>query len=147
MRVLALDPGERRVGIAVSDPNGSIAVPVGVYLRRGKDDGSELAAVAQREAAELIVVGLPISLDGTEGPQALLARRFGATIAAESCLPVVFWDERYSTKEATRLAIEAGGSRRKRKAGIDARAATVMLQDYLDCHRAPASLDESLNTD
>jgi putative Holliday junction resolvase len=139
VRVLALDPGERRVGIAVSDPNGAIAVPVGIYLREGKCDGVKLAAAAQREFAELIVVGLPLTLDGTEGPQAQLARRLGAMIAAASTLPVVFWDERYSTKEAMRLAIESGGSRRRRRAGLDANAATVMLQDYLDCHRQPTS--------
>jgi putative holliday junction resolvase len=141
MRVLALDSGERRVGVAVSDPNGRIAVPVGVYLRQGKADGSELAAIAKREGADLIVIGLPLMLDGGEGPQSVLARRFGDIIATESSVPVVFWDERYSTKEATRLAIESGLSRRRRKTRLDANAAAVMLQDYLDCHRGSAEAE------
>src|SRR5436305_1569928 len=102
MRILGIDPGEARVGLAVSDPNGSIAVPTGVFLRKGPGDASELAEIARREEAELIVVGLPLSLDGSVGPQARRAQRLGKALAAASGVAVIFWDERFSSHQATR---------------------------------------------
>jgi putative holliday junction resolvase len=142
MRVLALDPGERRVGIAVSDPRGVIAVPHSVFARQGKADAADLAALAQREGAEIIVVGLPLSLDGSSGPQAKLAERFGRAVQAASGLPIVFWDERFSSREASRRAVEAGMSRRRRRAPQDAAAAAIILQDYLDCQPRPADPEQ-----
>jgi putative holliday junction resolvase len=133
MRILGVDPGEKRIGIAISDPGGRIAVPVKVY-ERGRETARELGALAQREEAQLIVVGLALRLDGTAGTQAERARRFGRELQAASGIPVVFWDERFSTHEAGRLLLDSGGSRRRRKAALDAAAATVILQDYLDCH-------------
>jgi putative Holliday junction resolvase len=142
VRILALDPGERRVGLAVSDPGGHVAVPLAVYVRRGRGDADALAAIAARECAEAIVVGLPLRLDGSRGPQAIRAERFGRAVAAVSGLPVVFWDERFSTREAERLNAESGMSRARRRTSVDATAATVILQDYLDCH--PGSTDRAL---
>jgi putative Holliday junction resolvase len=137
MRILAIDPGEARVGIAVSDPRGVMAVPIGVYVRRGGQDVAELAAIARREGAESIVVGLPLRLDGSIGVQARRAQRLGRAIEAASGLPVVFWDERFSSREATRLMIESGSSRQRRRRDQDAVAATIILQAYLDSS-APA---------
>jgi putative Holliday junction resolvase len=134
MRLLGIDPGEARVGLAVSDPRGVIAVPVGVYARRGEGDTEALADIARREGAETIVVGLPLRLDGTAGPQARRARRLGRALEAASGLPVVFWDERFSSREATRRMIEAGVSRHRRRTDQDAAAAAIILQEYLDCH-------------
>jgi putative Holliday junction resolvase len=138
MRVLGIDPGEARVGIAVSDPRGIVAVPVGTFARRGDGDAAALADIARQEGVEAIVVGLPLRLDGTAGPQARRARRLGRALAAASGLPVVFWDERFSSREATRLMIEAGTSRRRRQTDQDATAAAIILQEYLDCHPQPA---------
>jgi putative Holliday junction resolvase len=136
VRILGIDPGERRIGIAVSDPEGRLAVPVAVYARHGKGAAADIAATARRELAELIVVGLALNMDGSRGLQAERAERFGRALHTASRIPVVFWDERLSTREAARLMLESGASRRRRKADLDAASATVILQDYLDCHAA-----------
>jgi len=145
MRVLGIDPGERRIGIAVSDPGGRLAVPVSVYERRGKEAVRDVAAIAQREETRLIVVGLALSLDGTHGPQAERAARFGRALQAASGIPVVFWDERFSTREAGRLMIESGVSRRRRKTNLDAASAAVILQEYLDCHSSTGCTDPPMD--
>jgi putative Holliday junction resolvase len=138
MRLLGIDPGEARVGIAVSDPRGVVAVPVGVYTRKGEGDAAALSAIARREGAEAIIVGLPLRLDGSEGLQARRARRLGRALATVSGLPVVFWDERFSSREATEALIQSGARRRQRRAQQDAVAATIILQEYLDCHPQPS---------
>lgn len=134
MRILGIDPGEVRVGIAISDPRGVVAVPVGVYQRSEDGNPDSLARLAQAENVEMIVVGLPLSLDGSIGPQARRARRFARAIETASGLPVVFWDERFTTQQAGRAMIEAGASRKRRRSAADATAATILLQEYLDCH-------------
>lgn len=133
MRILGIDQGETRVGVAISDPRGSIAVPIGVYPRNGTGDPQGIASLARGESVELIVVGLPLSLDGSIGPQARRAQRFGLAVQTFSGLPVVFWDERFSTQRATRVMIESGASRKRRRHTADATAATIILQEYLDC--------------
>jgi putative holliday junction resolvase len=143
VRILGIDPGEARVGLALSDPNGRIAVPSGVFQRKGRNDAIELAAVAHREEAELIVVGLPLSLDGSTGPQARRARKFGNALRMASGLPVIFWDERFSSRQATQFMVESGTSRRRRKSDRDATAAAIILQDFLDSHPDP---DRSIST-
>ena len=147
MRLLGIDPGEVRVGLAVSDPNGRVAVPVGVYVRQGAGDAAQLAAIAQREGAEMIIVGLPLSLDGTAGPQARRARRLGRAISTAGGLPVIFWDERFSSREATRIMVETGASRRRRKTDRDAAAAALILQDYLDYHPRPGGPESQFPDD
>jgi putative Holliday junction resolvase len=132
------------VGLAVSDPRGVIAVPLGIYERKGDGDAAELAAIAGREQAELIVVGLPLSLDGAVGPQARRARRLGRAIETASALPVVFWDERFSSREASRVMVESGTSRRRRRTDLDATAATIILQEYLDCHPRNPTVDHQV---
>lgn len=136
---LAVDVGSVRIGLAVSDPAGRTAVPVGA-LRRGPGDCEEVLAEAQQRDCAEIVVGLPVSLSGQEGPAATAARAFASELAGRTAIPVRLVDERLSTVTATeRLA--AGGTRgrrgRTRASGkVDASAAAVFLQAALDAEAA-----------
>jgi len=136
VRCLGVDVGEKRVGLAISDPNGQVAVPLRT-LHRTAPDGviDEIAALAAEEQVAGIVVGLPLSLDGTVGPQAESVQEFVRQLLVVVDVPVTLWDERLSTVQAQQLLRRDGpGSRasRKDKGRIDAMAATVILQDYLD---------------
>ncbi len=139
MRVLGLDLGKRRVGVAVSDPDGTIATP----LMQFRADGREGIVAAVRrlvaeQGAERVVVGLPLHADGTAGEQARWTRDVAAALAEALDVPVATWDERFSTDEADAILDRAGGhvrgrkSRRDRQARRDMVAAAVILQDYLD---------------
>jgi putative Holliday junction resolvase len=133
MRLIALDVGERRIGVAVSDPTGTLATPHSVIQRRSK--AKDFAAVARLVAelgAEQVVVGLPLSLNGEVGPQARRVTRYARALAQTLDVPVELYDERYSTVTADELLAESG---RKRRVPIDAAAAAVILQDYLESHR------------
>ncbi|PRQ04122.1 putative Holliday junction resolvase [Enhygromyxa salina] len=138
MRALALDVGSKTIGIAVSDAGGSMAHAREVLRRAGtKADAPAICARARELEAELIVVGLPLELDGSEGHRARLVRRFitaleAALEAAGAELGVVTWDERFSTSAAERTLLEADLSRAKRKRTIDAVAAQFILQGWLD---------------
>ena len=136
MRVLALDVGERRIGVAVSDPGGSLARPLRT-LRRGsrQEDFAAIAALVAEQDAGLVVVGKPLSLDGTEGPQARRVARYAEALAAHLPVRVVLWDERFTTTEAQEILRRRTKERqrRARAAGeVDAIAAAVILQGYLD---------------
>jgi putative holliday junction resolvase len=122
MIVLAVDPGEARAGCAVSDPTGTIATPIGVVE---PPDPAAVAALATERAAELVVVGLPVSLDGTEGAQARSARAFRDALAELVAVPVETYDERLTTRLATSTA-RAGAD-----APPDALAAAHLLESYL----------------
>ncbi|HEY8491554.1 MAG TPA: Holliday junction resolvase RuvX [Dehalococcoidia bacterium] len=136
MRVIGLDVGERRIGVAISDPDERLAVPLQVLERRGpRRDVAAVAELAERESAGRIVLGLPLSLSGEEGPQAREVRRFGQALAAALPVPVEYWDERLSTVEADRLLAAAGERGRRRRGWRDAVAASIVLQAYLDAHR------------
>jgi len=140
MRTLGLDVGDKRIGIAISDPHGRIAVPVRTYQRRGAGDIATLIELAGREDVQRIVVGLPYSLDGTIGPQARLSERFAAQLRATGTIEVVLWDERFTSREAD-LQMRAAGKRgKKAKAERDAVAASIILQTYLDSHGAASLL-------
>jgi putative Holliday junction resolvase len=126
--------GERRVGIAVSDDDGRLASPLQVLERReAARDFQRLADVVREQRAARLVVGLPRTLAGEIGPQARRVQRWTARLAPYLQVPIVYWDERYSTAEAYRRVGAAGRSRRR--APIDAVAAAVILQDYLDSDR------------
>jgi putative Holliday junction resolvase len=130
MRILALDVGERRIGVAVSDPTGMLATPHGVIHRRSK--AQDFAAVARLVAelgAERVVVGLPLSLNGDVGPQARRVTRYAQALARALPVPLELYDERYSTVTADELLAEGG--RKRRRTPIDAAAAAVILQEYL----------------
>ena len=136
LRVLGLDVGERRIGVAVSDPTGTIVSPVTAIRRVSQEaDIRAVTALAGEYDAEAIVVGLPISLNGRLGPQARLVREFIRSLSKESPVPVHSHDERFSTVEAERLLREAGHAPSREKGLRDSAAASVILQAYLDAKR------------
>lgn len=131
--ILALDPGERRIGVAISDELGMLARPLEVIVRRAwAVDLRRLELLVREHGVERIVVGWPISTSGERGPAARRAERFAARVADLVPKPVELWDERYSTMEARLLLRQ---KRRAKDAPVDAAAAAVMLQHYLDEHR------------
>ena len=143
-RVLGLDFGTRRVGAAVSDPRRVIATPLEVYERRDPArDSSHYQAIAREHDVDRIVIGLPLHTGGGESESSTLARRWGAWLAAETGLPVLFFDERYTTVDADDVLRSAGIKLKDRKAKRDMLAARILLQNYLDAGcpegEAPAS--------
>ncbi len=131
MRTLGLDVGDRRVGVAISDPDGHIAVPLRTLQRSVVDDVvKSIAGLVAEEDVSSIVVGLPLRMDGTVGTQAESVKEFVRQLLAAVGVPVTLWDERLSTVQADQL-LRSGGSR-KRKAEQDALAAAIILQGYLD---------------
>lgn len=136
MRVLALDLGSARIGVAVSDAGGILASPRTVLSRSGQRarDHDRIAALVAEEEAGLVVVGLPLSLDGGEGPAATAARSEAAELAAVLPVPVELHDERLSTVTASRLLAERGLDGRARRKVVDQAAAAVILQAWLDGH-------------
>ena len=138
MRTLGLDVGERRIGIAVSDPEGRLAVPMGTHERRGGDDAAALIDLAQREEAGRIVVGLPLSLDGSQSTQTEAASAFAERLRERGDVDVVLWDERLSSREADHHLRASGRRGKDAKARRDSIAATIILQAYLDSQRGGA---------
>ena len=131
-RIVALDPGARRIGVAVSDPLGITAQPYGTLDATAHDLDQQLGDLVREVAAELIIVGLPVGLKGTEGPAAREARAFAQRVGEATGLPVKLHDERLTTVTAERVLLEAGLRRERRRAARDRVAAAVLLQSYLD---------------
>jgi putative Holliday junction resolvase len=132
---MGLDLGERRIGVALGDPTGFLASALEVLPSRGRArDVASVREIAAREGAEEIVVGVPVNMDGSRGPQAEKSHRFGAALEAAG-LTVVYWDERLTTVEAQRYLRDGGMSRQTRRETIDAAAAAILLQSYLDYRR------------
>ncbi len=137
-RYLGVDYGERRVGLAVSDPSGIIATPVRTAEVRSDSEAVEAVCVAARETeAERIVVGDPVNMDGTHGMMSKKVAAFVDRLRQATDVPVVLWDERLSTGLVERAMLEADLSRRKRKRARDKLAAQVILQGYLDAQAQP----------
>src|SRR5688500_4714097 len=137
-RLLGVDLGSKRIGLALSDETGFLASPYSILESKGRArDAAAVAEVAKASGADTIVLGLPLSLSGDEGPQADKARRFGDALAKHA-LEVHFWDERLTTLEAQRYLRDAGMRRAKRAQTLDAAAAAILLQSYLDARRARA---------
>ena len=132
-RVMSLDVGDKTVGIAVSDATFAIATPVET-LRRKKfaADVERLKALVARHNAGAFVVGLPINMDGSEGPRCQSVRAFANNLLARIDLPLAFWDERLSTAAVTRTMLEADLSRARRAELVDKLAAAYILQGFLD---------------
>jgi len=146
MRILGLDVGERRIGVAVADQRVRVALPVAVVERRELPaDLDAIARLAQDQGAEAIVIGLPISLNGSLGSQAEVVKAFGRELSARLSLPIEYWDERLSTVEAQRRLTSAGKKGPKAKAQRDALAAAIVLQSYIDgqAQGSPSSPFES----
>ena len=135
-RVLAVDPGSKRVGVAVSDPSGTIAQALVTVPAEPLDTlAARLGEIARREEAVSIVVGLPRRMDGSEGPEAKSARSLAQALRKGTRLPVALVDERLTTVAAERAMIEGGARRAKRKASVDQVAAALLLQSHLDSKR------------
>jgi putative Holliday junction resolvase len=141
MKLLALDVGDRRVGVAVSDAAGLLANPLVVIRRASKaEDFRRIARLVREQEAEGLVIGHPLNADGSAGPQARRVERYAAALEGALQeeglnLPTVLWDEYMSTQRAQEIMIEAGRSARNRQGRIDAVAAAVILQDYLEEQR------------
>lgn len=136
MRVLAVDPGTRRVGLAISDPTGTIAQPLTTIEAEPRETlAARLAAVAREMDAARIVVGLPRRMDGSFGPEAKAARDLAAEVRAASKLRVELVDERLTTAAAEKSLLESGMRRDRRRANIDRVAAALLLQSFLDRKR------------
>src|SRR5579863_1963127 len=136
-RLIGLDPGSRTIGVALSDVGLSLSSPYGA-IRRGKlrDNAAEIVAIARKEGAGGLVVGLPLSMDGSAGPAAQAARDWALALSEAAGLPTALWDERLSSAAVNRLlTAEADLSRRRRAAAVDRMAAAWMLQAALDASR------------
>ncbi len=133
MRILAVDPGTKRVGLAVSDPTGTIATALATIPATPADTlPARIAMVARDQEAKRIVVGLPLRLDGRRGPEAAAAEQLAGAVRKESGLPVETVDERMTTAAAERSLIEGGVRRAERRSSIDRVAAVILLQGHLD---------------
>lgn len=137
MRKLALDVGDVRIGLATSDVMGIIASGYETYVRKGSNaDYEYIAEFCRTHSVDGVVVGLPVNMDGTEGPRVEITRAFAEELKPYlGGIPIVFQDERLTTVQAERMLIQGGVRRDKRKKVIDKVAATLILQAYLDSHR------------
>jgi putative Holliday junction resolvase len=137
-RLVGLDLGEKTIGIALSDTGRTIASPFGARPRTNfAKDAAYLLAMMQEHGAGGIVVGLPLNMNGSEGPSAQSARAFARNLAARSNLPILLWDERLSTAAVTRTLLEADASRSRRSKLVDKMAAAWLLQGALDAINHP----------
>lgn len=140
MRALGIDLGSKRIGVAVSDLSGSIASPLTVVQRSKsrRHDHERLAALVRDEEAEVVVVGMPMSLSGNDGPAARAARNEVAALATVVGVPVETHDERFTTVTANRALAERGVRGQARRQVVDKVAAAVILQSWLDARRGQA---------
>ena len=130
---LGIDHGSKRIGLAVSDPEGKVALPAGTLESRGlKRDLAAIREVVETRQVDRIVVGLPVHMDGRAGRQAEAARAFAQHLARELGLPVDTMDERWTTKEAERALRETGRKGKQKRAVIDSVAAALLLRTYLE---------------
>ncbi len=138
MIILAVDLGEKRSGFAVSDPRGKLALALPTLADAAPAD---VARVAEEQRVEKIVLGLPLNMDGTEGPAARRVQAFAEALRHHIDLPVETWDERLSTAEGEARLRDAGFDRRERSRRSDVAAALVILESYLAAHSSEGSQD------
>lgn len=140
-RLLGIDPGEKRIGLALSDLSLTIASPLETMESRGfQRDLARLKTLVETHAIGGLIVGLPLHMDGGVGARAQAARHFAHRLGASLALPFLMWDERFSSRAAGFTVQEIGGRKRGRKPRIDRLAATLILQSALDCARPAAAL-------
>ena len=133
MKYIALDVGNKRVGVAFGDSDLRLATPVDVMTRVSlEQDAQTIAGLLREYDATQLLVGLPRNMDSSQGAQAEAVIEYAQAISERTLIPVIFWDERLTTVEATKRTHETGARGKKSRRGIDALAATVLLQDYLD---------------
>ena len=136
MRIMAIDYGDARTGIAISDPTGLLAgYTTVIHSRKSEVVAEEIARLVKEHGVEELVMGFPRNMDGTEGPRAQLYRDFAAQVAQATGLEPVLWDERRTTVDAHRILAEGGKNAKKRKKTVDAVAASLILEGYLDFQR------------
>lgn len=141
-RVLALDVGKRRIGVAVSDELGITAQGLETIERRNnREDFAIISRLASHKSARLILVGNPIHMSGAEGRQAEWVRQFAEGLGARSGLPVKLWDERLTSVEAGRVLRQSGASIEKRARAVDRLSAVILLQSYLDSLSLAAEIE------
>lgn len=144
MKILGIDHGNARIGVAISDPTGTLARPLRIVKHISRsEDAFVITKIAQDEGCEAIVVGLPLDADGSFGPRARSVNRFIDELQCATALKVVAWDESHSTINAMQDSIIRGEGKKKRREAMDDQAAAVILQDYLDNHQS--NLDEGVN--
>jgi putative pre-16S rRNA nuclease len=148
-RILALDPGTKRIGVALSDELGWTAQPLETFERKSLSvDVAHITELVRRHEVREIVVGMPIQLNGRMGPAAQSTQQFLEALQAVVGIPVVAWDERLTTKAAEQMLIEADVSRKKRKGAVDRVAAALLLKSYLEhLSSAPFSADHPTSAD
>lgn len=136
MTVMAIDYGDAHTGVAVSDPTGFLAgSTTTIHSRKAEVVLEELARLVREHKVEELVMGFPRNMDGTEGPRAQLYRDFAARVEEITGLTPVLWDERRTTVDAHRILFESGKNAKKRKQTVDAVAASLILEGYLDFRR------------
>lgn len=136
MKIMAVDYGDARTGLAVCDRTETLASPVGVIQEKSMAKAAEKIVYATREfEVGMVVLGLPVNMDGTEGPRAAKSRKLGGMLEKILDIPVEYWDERNTTKSAEGILSETGTYGKKRKEILDAVAATVILESYLAYRR------------
>lgn len=137
---MGLDVGKVRIGVALSDPSKVMAQPYQVIHRRGDDAAIQtLLEVAKQTAVERIVVGVPLAQNGSRGPMAQWTGEFARALRRATSIPVIEWDERFSTRQAKRALLQGNVRRKKRKESVDKTAAALILQNYLDAQRGGPS--------
>ena len=139
-RLLGIDFGTKRLGLAICNPEQTISSPLENYTRRDlAQDARHIRRLVQEERIVGLVIGLPVHMSGDEGGKALEAREFGDWIAAETRLPVMYWDERYTSLQAEQMMLSAELTPKQRKARRDMLAAQILLRDFLNGDRQATS--------
>ncbi|WP_447977003.1 Holliday junction resolvase RuvX [Candidatus Nitrospira bockiana] len=132
-RILALDPGTKRIGVAISDELGWIAQPLETFeCRSPEQDVRHIQDLVRRHDVDRVIMGMPFRMDGRRGPEAERVQVFKDELERVLEVPVIAWDERLTTKSAESLLIEANVSRKKRRGAVDRVAAAILLQSYLE---------------
>ena len=138
MRVLAVDHGERRIGLAISDPTGRLARPLTVVAHMSRAiDAARVSDAAREQCAGLIVIGQSFDEEGRPNAAGRRAERFAEALKSRTAIPIVLWDESMSTQDARQARLAAGAGRKRRGTAVDAEAAAIILQSYLEARRAP----------
>lgn len=135
MRIVAVDHGEKRIGLAISDPAGNFARPLGVIDHVSRPlDAAQVAELAGRNEAGLIVVGQSFDEEGIPNLAGRRAARFAEALRSQTTIPIILWDESFSTQDARRARIEAGAKRSRRSGHLDDLAAVMILRSYIEAH-------------
>lgn len=138
MRILAIDPGSKRIGLAISDPTGTIANPLTVLSHVSRPvDAAVVAELATSHAVGLIVIGQSFDDDGNPSFEGRRSARFAEALKTQTGIPVILWEESFTTQDARSARIRMGVSRKNRSGHLDDLAATVLLQSYLDANPQP----------